>query len=110
MNEAIAQEAARKFKGVLTPLKRCLLISHEGEKSESLASDGVNEVKCNNRKPRVIFLSQGKITQEMGSQIRRQKEGRKWCQAVLDTLHVTFFDQSYVTSVEALANNFVVGF
>ena len=31
-------------------------------------------------------------------------------QAVLDTLHVTFFDQSYVTSVEAMADNFFVGF
>ena len=31
-------------------------------------------------------------------------------QAVLDTLHVTFFDQSYVSSVEAMADNFVVGF
>ena len=31
-------------------------------------------------------------------------------QAVWDTLHVTFFDQSYVTSVEAMADNFVVGF
>ena len=32
-----------------------------------------------------------------------------WSQAVLDTVHVTFFDQSYVTSVEAMADNFVVG-
>ena len=30
-------------------------------------------------------------------------------QAVLDTVLVTFFDQSYVTSVEAMADNFVVG-
>ena len=31
-------------------------------------------------------------------------------QAVLDTVHVTLFDQSYVTSVEAMVDNFVVGF
>ena len=28
-------------------------------------------------------------------------------QAVLDTVHVTFFDQSYVTSVEAMPDNFL---
>ena len=31
-------------------------------------------------------------------------------QAVLDTLHMIFLDQSYVTSAEAVAANFVIGF